>query len=194
MEKEFYGLLSIIFTLATYIPYMWSTIQGTTRPHIFSWSIWALSMSIASAGQFAGNAEAGWWSTGLSALSAIIIVLLSLKNGKKDITRFDIIIFVSALCAIPLWMITQNPLSAIILITIIDLLAYLPTFRKSYYKPHEEMWFSYFVSNLKHFASFFAMTTYSFTTMLFPVALFLGNFALIAMIIIRRRVTIIAKL
>jgi len=90
------------------------------------------------------------------------------------------------LSAIPLWYYTKNPLAAVIIATIIDVLAYYPTFRKSYLKPKEEMIFSYIVSNAKHIMSLFAMSGYSMTTVLYPVALFIMNGALIGMLALRR--------
>lgn len=190
MDKEFFGILSIAFTVVTYGPYMWSTVKGYTRPHIFSWFIWGLLQTIATAGQFAGHAGAGWWASAFSGACCLLIAVLSYKYGEKNITRFDVSILILALVALPLWYATDNPLSAIILVSFIDLLGYLPTARKAYYKPWEEMWFSYLISNIKHILSIFAMSTYSLTTVLYPVVLLSGNFALIALIFSRRRVQV----
>lgn len=188
MDKELYGYLSIVLTIAAYAPYIWSTLKGRTKPHVFSWVIWSLLMGIATAGQFAGNAGPGWWASGLSALSCIIISVLSLRHGEKNITRHDVIIFLAALTAIPLWYATDSPLSAIILVSIIDVLGYLPTFRKAYAKPKEEMAMHYIISNLKHAASIFAMHSYSMTTVLYPATLFAANVLLVAVIYQRRAV------
>ncbi len=53
MDKEFFGYLSLILTIAAYTPYVWFVVQGKTKPHIFSWIIWSLLMAIATAGQYA---------------------------------------------------------------------------------------------------------------------------------------------
>jgi hypothetical protein len=69
-----------------------------------------------------------------------------------------------------------------VIVTLIDLVAYIPTLRKAYHKPHEEMAMSYLITNFKHLAGFFAMTTYSWTTMLYPSALFVANWILVGLV------------
>ncbi len=182
MDKETFGYLSLLFAFASYAPYMWSTWKGKTRPHVFTWIIWTLVMAIGTAGQYAGGAGAGAWSTTFTAVSCFIIVILALRQGDKNITRHDVIIFAAALSAIPLWLMTNNPFTAIIIVTVIDLLGYLPTLRKAYHKPQEEMAMSYLITNFKHLAGFFAMTTYSWTTMLYPSALFVMNWILVGLV------------
>jgi hypothetical protein len=186
VDKEIYGYLSLLLTVAAYAPYAWSTWKGTTRPHIFSWVIWTVLMVIATAGQFAGSAGPGWWATGLSAAACLIIALQAWRQGDKNITRSDWAVFIGALAAIPFWLITGNPLTAIIIVTVIDALSYAPTFRKSWHAPHEEMPLHYIISNLKHIASLFAMSAYTMTTVLYPMALLAMNTMLVAMIYWRR--------
>lgn len=182
MDKELYGYISLIFAFASYAPYMWLTWKGTNRPHVFTWVIWTLVMTIGTAGQYAGGAGPGAWSTTFTAISCLIITALAIKQGDKNITVQDVIILVIALSAIPLWLMTDNPFTAILIVTIIDLLGYIPTLRKAYHKPHEEMAMSYLITNFKHLAGFFAMTTYSWTTMLYPSALFVANIVLVMLV------------
>lgn len=186
MNKDLLGYISLLFTVATYVPYMWSTHKGNTKPHVFSWAIWALVMAIAAAGQYADAGGPGYWATAGSAAFCFLIALQSLKYGEKNITRFDTVLFVGALAAIPIWHATSAPLSAIIIVSLIDAVAYLPTFRKAYFRPREEMPVSYFISNLKHIIAFFALTNYTLTTILYPAVLIFMNFVLIAMIYLQR--------
>lgn len=187
MDKEIIGYISLFFAALTYAPYIWTMIRGKNKPHVFTWIIWTLVMAIGAAGQFAGNAGPGAWASAFTAVSCFAIAILSFKYGDREITRYDTMIFIGALSAIPLWIITKNPLSAIIIVTIIDAVAYIPTFRKSWHRPHEEMTESYVVSNIKHTFSFFAMQSYTWTTLLYPVSLFIMNAALSAMIYQRRQ-------
>ena len=182
MDKEVYGYISLAFALASYLPYMYGTWKGTTRPHVFGWFIWTIVMFIGTAGQYAGGAGPGAWSTTFTGISCFIIMMLALKQGNKNITIHDVIVLVIALSAIPFWFITSNPFTAILIVTFVDLLGYLPTLRKAYHKPHEEMAMSYLITNFKHLAGFYAMATYSWTTMLYPTSLFIANFVLIFLV------------
>ena len=186
MDKGLFGYISLLFTIAAYAPYVWSCLKGRTKPHIFSWLLWSILMLIATFGQKAGFAGPGAWATFFSGLSCFIITLVALKSGDKNINRKDIFVLVIALAAIPLWYITQHPLSAIALITFIDALSYLPTIRKSIARPYEEMPVHYIISNCKHSFSIMAMSVYSLTTVLYPAVLFFMNALLVGIIYWRR--------
>ncbi len=115
-----------------------------------------------------------------------MITVLAFRQADKNITRHDVIILIAALSAVPLWIMTSNPFVAIVIVTIIDLLGYLPTLRKVWVKPGEEMAMSYIITNFKHFAGFFAMNVYSWTTLLYPTALVIANTVLVVIIYVRR--------
>jgi hypothetical protein len=186
LDKNWFGYFSLVFVVLSGAPYIYSTLIGKTRPHVFTQLIWALTCGIAGVAQYVGHAGPGAWAAELSAVFCIVTVLVSFSHGERNITRSDWVAFLVALSAIPLWYLTESPLPSVILVTFIDVVGYYPTFRKSYIKPKEEMIFSYVVSNIKHIASMCAMTEYSLTTLLFPAALFVANGALIAMLVYRR--------
>ncbi len=187
--KDAFGALSVFLTVVSTAPYMWHMIKGEVRPHVFSWLIWSLACAIISAAQYAADAGAGAWSAGASTVLAFVVFLLSLRQ-KADwsITRSDWAAFLMALAVIPVWRVTHDPLWAAVLATAIDLLAYYPTFRKSWHKPHQEMAFLYFVANFKHLASIAAMRQYTVTGLVMPVSMLGINVALIAMLFWRRRI------
>ncbi len=187
-DHVLFGWLSLALTVISYLPYIVSVWRGNTRPHVFGWAIWALVSLIAAAGQYAGAAGPGYWATLLSGLFCIVITIMAaLQKGDKSITRHDKILFVSALLAMPLWYVTNDPLSAILLVTLIDASGYIPTMRKSWYAPHHEMPLHYIISNVKHILAIAATVTLSVTTLLYPITLFVLNTALILMIYYRRR-------
>lgn len=188
LDKNFMGYLSLVFVMLTELPYVYVILKGTVKPHVFSRLIWAILVAIAAAAQYSANAGPGAWAMILSVFFFLLIAILSFSHGERNVTRSDWIAFVAGLSAIPLWYFTSDPLAAVILVSLIDAIGYYPTFRKSYYKPKEEMAFSYGAANLKHMASFFAMTEYSATTLLYPTTLFVMNTALVAMLLWRRHI------
>ena len=143
---------------------------------------------IAAAARGAGHAGAGTWGSWANAASCLSVTILALVWGEKNITRSDVVAFLAALSAIPVWLATDNPLLAVIIVASIDVLGFYPTVRKSYIKPHEEMTFNYWVANGNHILSMLATTVYSLTTVLAPVVMFTANTAFIVMLLWRRRV------
>lgn len=188
IDKELLGYISLLFTIISNGPYLYSVWIGKSRPHVFSLLVWTVVSAIASFAQYSANAGPGAWATGLTALCCFAVVLLSLRQ-KADWshTRGDWTAFLGALAIIPLWYVTKNPLVAALLATLIDVLAYIPSFRKFYNRPHDDMIFVYFVANLKHLASILAIVDYSTTTLVFPVCVFVMNGLMIGMLAYRRR-------
>lgn len=186
--REILGALATLIALISYVPYLITIFKGTTRPHGFSWIVFGLLTVIGFAAQVYGGAGAGAWVMGFSAAICFIIAGLAVFKGTFDPTRSDWITFIAALAAIPLWLATDNPLYAVILITLIDALAFYPTFRKAYHYPHEELVFTFFLSGLKFVLSLFALDTVSLVTVVYPASLIFMNWLFIAMVVYRRNV------
>ena len=40
-HKEIFAAVALVLTFVAFVPYFWSIWQAKTRPHVFSWLIWA---------------------------------------------------------------------------------------------------------------------------------------------------------
>ena len=189
LNKEIWGLLSVLLTVVSYAPYFISTLKGKTHPHVFTWLIWVISCGIAAAAQYSDHAGPGTLSNLASTLLALVVVVLCFRQ-KADwsITRSDWIALAAGLTIIPFWYLTQSALLAAILATAIDVCAYYPTLRKSWNKPHEEMISLYLIANVKHAASIAATVHYSWTTVIMPATTLGINIVLISLVLWRRHV------
>lgn len=187
VDKQTLGFISVALSAIGYGSYIRSIIQKRTKPHLFSWAVWAVLMVIVFLAQVSKGAAAGAWVTGFSAAACVVIAIFSVPFGEKHITRGDWLAFIGALITIPVWYFTNDPLWAVIIATLIDALAYYPTFRKSYAKPYEENAFTYTMDFLKWIFALFALGNYSLVTLFYPVFLLAANSSLVAMIIWRRR-------
>lgn len=184
---EFLGWFGAGLGLLGYVPYFISIIKNKTKPHAFSWFVWGLLTAIAYFAQIADGAGPGAWATGFTAVACFVIVIAAIFKGEKEITRSDWIAFISALAAIPVWYATKDPLWAIILVTIIDMIAFYPTFRKSWHKPHEEEPLAYGISGMKFFIALFALENVTITTALYPLSLVIMNWIFVGMVLSRRK-------
>lgn len=188
MEKELFAFIGILFMLASYAIYIHSIYKGKTRPHPFSWFIWGLLTAIGFFAQISDGAGVGSVITLFSALISFFIAAIGyVKRENITISKSDKWAFALSLTAIPLWMITQTPLWSVILITIIDVAGFYPTFRKSWHAPEQESVLSFALGGFKHLFTIMALENYSIITALFPFSLVLSNFTLIAMIYVRKQ-------
>jgi len=192
-NKTIIGITSIVFSLVGYIPYFRDIFRKKTKPHVFSWLGWSLIGSIAFFAQISEGAGPGAWAGGFGAMVCLSITLLAISHGEKTITLSDWVAFGGALIGLTLWKLTDDPLLAIILITITDALAFVPTFRKGYSKPYEETVITWIFSSVKFIISLFAIESYGLSTLLYPIYLILSNGSFGIMLLVRRKMLSKAK-
>ena len=68
MYKELLAAAAIVLTFAMFVPYILSIHAGRTKPHAFSWIIWALATFVVFLAQLADRGGPGAWPIGVSGL------------------------------------------------------------------------------------------------------------------------------
>lgn len=189
MYKEFFSLIAIALTFIAFIPYIRSIQQNKTKPHVFSWLIWGSTTFVVFLAQLTDKGRAGAWPIGVSGIITIYIASLAyMKKSDITITRTDWMFFLLALTALPLWYLTADPLWAVVILTIVDVLGFGPTFRKAYHHPYEEQLKLYVIIAARNLIAILALEHYSPTTVLFPAALAAACLLFILMVVFRRRI------
>lgn len=189
MTFEFHtilGALSVVIGIVSFLPYFRDIYRGTTKPHPFSWLIWGILDTTVFAAQIAKGAGAGSWATAVTLLFTFIIAGVSFKSGEKRITRVDWLCLFGGFSGIALWSLTDDPLLAVIVVTVTNSLAMIPTIRKSFTRPHEETLSMYALAVAKWVPSVLAMESWSAANWLFPVSLIFWNSAMVAILVHRR--------
>jgi hypothetical protein len=147
--KLLFAVAATCIGLYSFIPYIRDMLAGTTKPHAYTWLIWTITQAVATVGIWTGGG--GWSAYGLTIGTCLVgvIFILSLLYGTKDITRFDTLLLLGALSGIVVWYITDSILYAVILATLVDLVGYFPSFRKTWADPTSEtrsMWVLWVIS------------------------------------------------
>lgn len=184
---DFFGYTSVLCALIGYADYAWSVVRGKTKPHVLSWLVWGVVIGIIFFAQESEGGAAGSWGTAVTAASCLIIACMAVFRGDRHIHISDWAAFVSAIAIIPVWRLTHNPLWAVILGTLIDALAYYPTYRKSFHKPWEENVLLYALGIFQWGISIAALGEFSATTLIYPIFCVAANTPLVLMIVWRRR-------
>lgn len=115
------------------------------------------------------------------------IAYYSFRHRAITITKSDWVSLIVALGAIPLWLITKQPLLSVIIISIIDLVAFWITIRKTYHLPYSENLAQNIMSTAKHILTMGAQQQFSWITLLYPASLAITTVGFTIMILIRRR-------
>jgi hypothetical protein len=185
--KPVIGIIAVILVFIGYAPYLRDVIKGKTKPHVYSWIIWTLETAIIAALQISAGAGAGAWVSLAVVVLGIFVLILGIRNGKRDITIIDTIFFLLSFVALFLWLVIKQPVLSVILVSTVDILGFVPTIRKSWNKPHSETLFSYELGAFRHGLSILALQQYSIITWLNPVAWAIANILFSAILIIRRK-------
>ena len=187
--QDVLGALAVALGLFGYFFYVRGIVRGTVKPHAFTWFVWALLTTIAFAAQVVDDAGPGAWVTGVTALCSFGFAAVGLgKSSREHIAKSDWYFFAGALAAIPVWLLTGNPLWSVIIITIVDAVAFAPTIRKGYHHPETESVGTYALSGIKFVIGLFALTNITWITTLYPASLVLANLGFVIVLLWRRRV------
>lgn len=181
------SMIGSVVGVTSYVPYITDILRGRTKPHPFSWFVWTILTGTIFVAQEVTGGGAGSLVSGITFLACIVITVLALIRGEKEITRLDWYCLASSLAGIILWFLTSQALVAVVIVTITDLIMYIPTVCKSYWKPYEETLSMWVLNTIKWLFGFVSLQTITVTTALFPAAMVLANVPFIAMLIIRRR-------
>ncbi|MCK4864657.1 MAG: hypothetical protein KAT06_04455 [Gammaproteobacteria bacterium] len=185
--KEIFSAIAIAITFIAFIPYILSIHQGKTKPHAFSWIIWASVTFIVFLATLTDKGGAGAWPIGVSGLITLYVAFLAYtKKSDRIISNIDWLFFIVAMTSLPLWYFTSNPLWSVIILTTVDLLGFVPTFRKSYNHPYEEQLTFFNLMASRNLIVIVALENYSLTTLLFPAATAIACILFVLMVIIRR--------
>jgi len=192
--KIYLGIISSLVASLAYLPYFRDIFKGQTKPHIFSWFLWGLLGSITFSAQIIKGAGAGAWSNGITAIICFVIVALAFNRWERKMILFDWLALGGALLGLILWAITNNPLWAVVLAILVDVLAYSMTFRKAYHKPYEETMIYFILATVATIISLPALEVYNLVTWLYPVYLVVYNSVFITMLFIRRKISAATKI
>lgn len=191
--KATLGIIAVILTFLAYIPYYRDILKGKTHPHVYSWSLWGLLTILIVALQIKGGAGPATWVTISAGLLCLGVVFLSLKNGKKDITISDTITAILSLLAIIFWLLASQPIVSIFLAVTADVLAFFPTFRKSWHQPYTETLSLYITNSFRFGLALLAIEKYTILSTLWVAAWATMNAIFSIMLIVRRRQQKISK-
>lgn len=183
--KETIAIVAAIVAIAGNIPYLVDVFRKRVQPHPFTWLIWTIVSGIVFFGQIAKGAGIGALPTGAAEIFTLVIFLFSLRYGFKHITKTDIFFFTAALLGIIPWIMTDDPTASVIIAVSIDVVAFMPTLRKTWRHPHTETPALYSMNVLRHILTLFSLEAYNIATTLHSITMIMLNTVMTAFIVRR---------
>ena len=185
--KTIFSTLSVLIGLAVFADYFHALWKREVKPHVYSWLTWAVLGSLGYVLSDAGGGGEGAWVFALQAIGCFAVAGVAVVRGEKNVTRADKVAFAAAMTAMAFYAFTRNAVASVTLGVAIDTFGFFPTFRKSYAKPDDESALTFFLSMLSYLCSIFALSTFSYVTLFYPLTLVFTNGAFVAFLLVRRR-------
>lgn len=132
-----FTILIPVLAIASEGRYIYSILQGKTRPSFFGWLIFTIEMSVICASSYAIGARETIALVGTFAFLHLITTLLSLKYGYVHMSRFNLVCVSISVLGMILW-VFASPWYALLLNILVEVLAFLVIVRQLYLYPDTE--------------------------------------------------------
>jgi phosphoglycerol transferase MdoB-like AlkP superfamily enzyme len=173
--KITFAIVGALLAVIGNTPYLIDIIKKRVQPHPYTWFVWSIVSGVTFFGQVAKGAGVAAIAFGASEIFTITIFFFSLRYGFKNIPKNDSYFLVAALLGIVPWIILKDPTWSVIIMVIIDLIAFIPTLRKTWRKPKTESPMLYGSNVLRHGFALLALSSYNIATMLHSISMIITN-------------------
>jgi hypothetical protein len=167
------GRIAGAISAVAFVPYAVSVARRKTRPSIATWFLWTVVGAVLAASYWSTGARASVWVAAAYVAGPLVTTLLALRYGTGGFSRFEKGCLAAALVSLVLWRLSGNPLVALALNIVVDLLAAAPTVRKAWRDPASEDRLSWTLFAAGNAANLPAIEAWTFAGAAFPVYLFL---------------------
>ncbi len=185
--KEFLVVVAAILAIIGNVPYLRDVITNKIQPHPYTWLVWAIVSGVTFAGQVVKGGGIGSIPTGIAEAFTIIIFFYSLRYGFRNIVRRDTYFLVAALLGLIPWALTRDPTLSVVTVVSIDVIAFIPTLRKTWQQPKTETPILYSMNVGRHVLTLMTLQSYNIATTLHSVAMIVTNTLMTLFIIVRKK-------
>ncbi len=185
--------LSSILNLAFVVPYAYEILRGRVRPNRVSWFLW-LMLGVASllAVLKAGGRHEAIFNF-FFVLGEGIVFLLALFRGASGFSRVDGVALLGGLASFVCLFALDDPAWTLLAVLITDFFGFLPTWTKSWRDPGSESLLTYSLALGGCLFGYLAVADRALLYFVYPLYLTLGNAALVAILLYRKRSPVLLK-
>ncbi len=177
--KIILAIIASVLAIVGNTSYLRDIFRGRVKPHPYTWFIWSIVSMTTFFGGLAKGAGIGALPTGIAEGFTIIIFLFSLKFLFKrevgHIRHIDNYFLIVALLGLIPWMLTNDPTISVIVVVSIDVIAFIPTLRKTWHHPDSEKPLLYKMNVARHILTLCSLGSYNVATTLHSFAMICTN-------------------
>jgi hypothetical protein len=184
--KDIFAYIAVVIAICGYIPYLIDAYKKRVIPHPYTWLVWSVVTGITFFGQVVKGAGVGALPTLVSEIFSITVLLFSLRYGFKNVVKTDHYFLAVALLGLIPWLLTKDPTISVIIAVGIDLVAFIPTIRKTWKHPSTETPILYGSNVLRHILTLLSLQAYNIATMLHSIAMIFTNLIMTLIILFKK--------
>lgn len=177
--KTTIALVASVLAIIGNISYIKDVFQEKVQPHPYTWFIWSIVSMTTFFGGLAKGAGIGALPTGIAEGFTILIFLFSLKyvfqKKRSPIRKIDHYFLVGALLGLIPWALTKDPTISVVAVVLIDIIAFIPTLRKTWDHPETEKPILYETNVVRHILTLFSLGSYNIATTFHSIAMICTN-------------------
>lgn len=185
--KQIFLYVSIFLGFITPIIGVRSILKGEYKPQRITRLLLFIVTAIFVGTLFSQGDRIGLFLAIPSFIGSTAIFILSIKYGVGGRSKMDIITLIGALFSLVVWKVTDNPTLGLYASILTDFIGFSPTLVKSYKEPYTESYLFYGCDLVASFFNLLALKSYLMMDLAFPLYIFLVNFTITVIILIRRR-------
>jgi hypothetical protein len=188
MLPQYFVFISIFTTLFAGYFYIRDTLRGTTKPNRATWFIWFIAPVTAALIQFANGADISALPIFMAGFVPFFVFIASFrdKHAYWKLNSFDYVCFALSIISFLTFVFFKEGTIATIFAILSDLIAFVPTWKKSWTHPDTETLSSYYSGAFNAALSLLTLTLFSFATAGFAVYLFFGNLIEVSIVLWKR--------
>ena len=182
------GYISFIISVVGALPYLWLVVKGRVRPERATWGIWTLILVLSvMAYKSQGAGDSLWFLVGDLTITGAIFAA-SLWRGKGGHDRLDVVCVLIAVAGLLLWLVTSNPLMQLVGVMLADMVAIVPTVRKTLEQPFEESATTFGASSVAALLGVLSVDTWDTILIAYPLYLYTANLITAIVIVTAQKV------
>ncbi len=183
MIKIILVVIASLLAVIGNVPYLLDVVKGRVKPHPYTWFVWTIVSCVVFFGQVHEGGGIASIATAASEIFTILIFLFSLKYGFKNPPLIDKYFLALAMIGLIPWLITSDPTISVITVVAIDLVAFVPTLRKTYCHPKSETAILFTTNVLRHGLILITLSAYNISTMLHSISMIITNTIMVIFIL-----------
>ena len=167
------AIIASLLAIVGNVPYLRDIIKGRVQPHPYTWLVWSLVSCIIF---WTSCKRAGLVHFRPLRLKCLLLSSFSFRSSMgSNIFAKSILSFCDCIARYYSRLLTKDPTISVIIAVAIDVVAFIPTMRKTWARPETETPILYGMNVLRHILMLFSLQAYNIATTLHSIVMITTN-------------------